>query len=317
MTMQDDEYSYMKDVPVDIQVWGESILEMHKKRYDRAKVFLGEWDSLEDVCQSFWPYRTMVKGALAFTYPEVVGVEFLLAFYGVTGGQYDFSAFVLFKRDGKLWEVNGSHCSCYGLENQWEPEETSVAALRHRVEHGTLGHGDFADELSRVLDDISSKEEAPKEEKSRLFLIPDTTRKGYRLVYEDQVPEKVPKEETAEEKAERAANKYEAMCDLISRPTQEFTKLYPETQSVSATEPTASPLDSQVGGDHYAKLGEYQPWIVLAKWMTADELRGFAKGTAMAYLARERDKGELQDIKKAVHTLELYLSLVDDYGEIK
>jgi len=36
---------------------------------------------------------------------------------------------VLFKRGGKLYDVNGSHCSCFGLEDQWLPEETTVAAL--------------------------------------------------------------------------------------------------------------------------------------------------------------------------------------------
>lgn len=70
-----------------------------------------------------------------------------------------------------------------------------------------------------------------------------------------------------------------------------------------------SVLDSQVGGDHYKKMGDYQPWKVLAKWMTDEELRGFAKGTAIAYLAREQDKGGRQDIEKAIHTLQLYLEM--------
>ncbi len=45
---------------------------------------------------------------------------------------YEGSAFVIFSKDGKLFEVSGSHCSCMGLENQWEPEETSLEALRMR-----------------------------------------------------------------------------------------------------------------------------------------------------------------------------------------
>lgn len=45
---------------------------------------------------------------------------------------YEGSAFVLFIKDGELWEVNGNHCSCYGLEQQWNPEETSPAALAMR-----------------------------------------------------------------------------------------------------------------------------------------------------------------------------------------
>ena len=76
-----------------------------------------------------------------------------------------------------------------------------------------------------------------------------------------------------------------------------------------------SALDVQEGGDHYKKLGEYQPWEVLARWMTPEELKGYGKGTAIAYLAREADKGGRLDIKKAVHTLQLYLELSNDGTE--
>lgn len=65
----------------------------------------------------------------------------------------------------------------------------------------------------------------------------------------------------------------------------------------------ASALDTQVGGDHYKKMGDFQPWPVLKHWLTEDEFRGYMKGTAIAYLARERDKGGMQDIEKAGHTL--------------
>ncbi|GAB3763664.1 hypothetical protein GCM10028796_17570 [Ramlibacter monticola] len=87
--------------------------------------------------------------------PEFKGAEILLASYGTPS--YEGYAFVLFRRDGKLYEVNGSHCSCYGLEGQWEPEETTIEALRHRVKEGTLGEGGydenpFAAELLQVLD---------------------------------------------------------------------------------------------------------------------------------------------------------------------
>jgi hypothetical protein len=70
-----------------------------------------------------------------------------------------------------------------------------------------------------------------------------------------------------------------------------------------------SVLESQVGGDHYRKLGEYQPWLVLKHWLSEDEFRGFMKGTAIVYLARERDKGGSQDIEKALHTLAGWLEL--------
>jgi hypothetical protein len=69
-----------------------------------------------------------------------------------------------------------------------------------------------------------------------------------------------------------------------------------------ATAPSA--LDIQEGGDHYKKLGDYQPWEVLKRWLTPEEFRGYMKGTAIAYLARERDKGGMLDIRKAAHTLQ-------------
>lgn len=70
-----------------------------------------------------------------------------------------------------------------------------------------------------------------------------------------------------------------------------------------------SPLNTQHGGDHYKKLGDYQPWLVLKNWLTPKEFRGYMKGTAIAYLAREKDKGGDLDIEKAIHTLQALLEL--------
>lgn len=89
---------------------------------------------------------------------DLAGVEVLFASYETPS--YEGYAFVLFRRDGKLWEVNGSHCSCYGLEGQWDPEETDVKALLHRVESGGLGDGTydenpFAKHLKAVLSVIA------------------------------------------------------------------------------------------------------------------------------------------------------------------
>lgn len=78
---------------------------------------------------------------------------------------------------------------------------------------------------------------------------------------------------------------------------------------------TASALNVQEGGDHYKAMGQYQPWEVLRVWLNPDELKGYAKGTAIAYLAREEAKGGRLDIKKAVHTLQLYLELSEGDAE--
>lgn len=73
-----------------------------------------------------------------------------------------------------------------------------------------------------------------------------------------------------------------------------------------------NPLDVQVGGEHYKKLGQYQPWQVLAACMTPEELRGYMKGTVIAYLMRERDKGGDTDIRKSLHTIQLWEELRKD-----
>jgi hypothetical protein len=65
--------------------------------------------------------------------------QILYAIY--TQGGYDGSAWVLFQDrvTGNLFEVNGSHCSCYGLEDQWEPEAVNVRSLRNRMRDGNVG----------------------------------------------------------------------------------------------------------------------------------------------------------------------------------
>lgn len=80
-------------------------------------------------------------------------------------------------------------------------------------------------------------------------------------------------------------------------------------QLIDGLKPSA--LNMQHGGNHYQKLGNYQPWEVLAKWLTPEELKGAMKKEVITYLCREADKGGLLDIKKAAHTLQIYLELVD------
>lgn len=125
---------------------------------------LNNWagGTVEDVFHNFdgirWEDRGR-DGPLADQEP-FKGAEVLLASYGTPS--YEGYAFVLFRRDGKLYEVNGSHCSCYGLEGQWDPEETTAEALRHRMDEGRLGAGEydcnpFAAELRQVLDELEGK----------------------------------------------------------------------------------------------------------------------------------------------------------------
>ena len=73
----------------------------------------------------------------------------------------------------------------------------------------------------------------------------------------------------------------------------------------------ASALDGQIGGSHYKDM-EVQPWQAMEAWLTPEEYRGYHKGVAIAYLAREQQKGGLQDIEKAIHHLQRLVEIERD-----
>jgi len=65
---------------------------------------------------------------------------------------------------------------------------------------------------------------------------------------------------------------------------------------------------AQVGGDHYSKLA-ITPWEALQAWLTPEEFRGYLKGEAIVYLARELNKNGAQDVAKAAHVLQKLLEV--------
>ena len=82
--------------------------------------------------------------------------DILVAYESVGHWGCDSSSYYLLrnKADGKLYEVHGSHCSCYGFEGQFEPEETSIEYLKSdRFRFYTGGYDDNGKEnTAMVLD---------------------------------------------------------------------------------------------------------------------------------------------------------------------
>lgn len=68
-----------------------------------------------------------------------------------------------------------------------------------------------------------------------------------------------------------------------------------------------SARDSQVGGDHYATR-EHQPWDVLEERLGREGFRAYLLGSAINYLLRVKSD-EVEDVKKAIHTLERWIEL--------
>lgn len=69
--------------------------------------------------------------------------------------------------------------------------------------------------------------------------------------------------------------------------------------------------EKQVGGEHYKKFGTLQPWDVIAHFGL-----GYFDGNAVKYLLRWRvkhrkEKGRIDDLKKAIHYLEKLLEEVE------
>lgn len=60
----------------------------------------------------------------------------------------------------------------------------------------------------------------------------------------------------------------------------------------------------QVGGTHYSKYGDQQPWDMYKPW----NLDGF-QAQIISYVVRWRDKDGVKDLEKALHFLEKYIEV--------
>ncbi len=78
-------------------------------------IYQGNFTSWNDVVERFFDYSAdQIK-----LNPEPEQV--FMASYDGCG--YDGDAVVAYRIGEKYYWVEGSHCSCYGLEGQWKPEE--------------------------------------------------------------------------------------------------------------------------------------------------------------------------------------------------
>ena len=93
----------------------------------KKQVYFGQFNNYEDFL-SQWDGKKE---------PVPTEKEVIFASYGTPS--YEGYAIAVFKHNGVLYEVNDSHCSCHGLEN-WEPEETTKAALGMRTLDGYEDH---------------------------------------------------------------------------------------------------------------------------------------------------------------------------------
>lgn len=75
-------------------------------------------------------------------------LDVLIAYESVGSWGCDSTSFFVFKdkETGMIYEMHGSHCSCYGFEGQFKLEETTVEVLKSRVQSARDRNQDDEDE---------------------------------------------------------------------------------------------------------------------------------------------------------------------------
>lgn len=93
---------------------------------------------------------------------EVERFDILIAYESVGNWGCDSSSFFLLKdrKTGQLYENNGSHCSCFGFEGQWKPEETTIEYLKSDKFYFYTGgyDGDEEGNKQKILDYVKALE---------------------------------------------------------------------------------------------------------------------------------------------------------------
>lgn len=101
-----------------------------ERAMESARRYFGDWSDWSEMEKSWrgerWNYDENEKPV------EGMATDAEVLFAAYTYENYSGTAIVIFERDGKLYENHGGHCSCYGLEGQWSPEETTWEAIAMR-----------------------------------------------------------------------------------------------------------------------------------------------------------------------------------------
>jgi hypothetical protein len=108
-------------------------------------IYSGQFTSRQDVEGNF---RVELGDEIEIVFAHYSG-------YGHDDSDYEMWAHVLFwnKRQRQLFEVHGSHCSCYGLEGQWEPSEVNVKDILADIKMGKTWASDNRQEIDQRLID--------------------------------------------------------------------------------------------------------------------------------------------------------------------
>ncbi|QQK88047.1 hypothetical protein [Providencia phage PSTRCR_127] len=121
---------------------GKTVFTENGKPYImKTNVFLELFQSKYDICSEFnIPEETLDN------------VTIVLAFYEYEN--YSGDATVVYRdENGIFWHVEGGHCSCYGLEDQWDPVEIGdIEIFKEYSKRMTVGYYSFGSDSKTIYD---------------------------------------------------------------------------------------------------------------------------------------------------------------------
>lgn len=96
------------------------------------RVYAADFDSWDDVMNSFGVSE------------KIKEPEYVYAMY--CSRDYEGSAITVYanSKAGPIYVVSGGHCSCYGLEDQWDPTEHTPADVVQAIGKWNRGAQDWA-----------------------------------------------------------------------------------------------------------------------------------------------------------------------------
>lgn len=139
-----------------------------------ASVYFDLWAEYADMVRDFTNRDYNDDGIQIEVPAEGMCAAEDVLFASYTNPGYSGNAVVIFERDGAPLEVSGSHCSCFGLEGQWEPARVTWAALALRLPE--MARDDNDDD---GVDSASCTITAPRRVRRSGRLSASTSRRGH------------------------------------------------------------------------------------------------------------------------------------------
>lgn len=99
---------------------------------------------------------------------------------------------------------------------------------------------------------------------------------------------------------------YDYFCSIHGDFRGPFTTICPHCGDLADSERLSEATATQVGGDHYAKMAIQPMEYSMKNGLDA------CQHTAIKYISRFRDKGGIEDLRKAKHVIDMLIEFEEE-----